>query len=356
MTRCFGSGRRRGNYAYAGARVKAKKSLLLTKDNYPKLLMMDLNEIGRFMGETQYKTEMNNLGSKYSGVDLIELGTSKNLARTYKDIISFCEGDLKEMVSNYLVRWDIWNVKTILRGKHAGVSLEEIQEDLVLAGNMSEETISTLLSKDSVSDILATLRKKQGILIPAEVVQSFEKNDTLAPIEDYLDKIYYSNLLDAIKPTSKPKRIFLSFIVREIDISNLRTLLKLKQAGLPLEKIRTYFIPGGMALNEEELTRLASIEGFDSMIDELSKLSFYDTIKEPLDKAKKGGSLSDVMLALQRYHVKESEKFSHLYPLSVLPVIDYINRKKVEVDNIRIIARGKASGMNPEIIKNLLVI
>ena len=40
----------RSNYAYASARAKAKKSHLLTKDNYPKLLMMDLNEIGRFMG------------------------------------------------------------------------------------------------------------------------------------------------------------------------------------------------------------------------------------------------------------------------------------------------------------------
>ena len=65
-------GRRgKGNYAYATARIKSKKSLLLTNDNYPKLLMMDLNEIGRFMGETQYKTEMAELASKYSGVDLI---------------------------------------------------------------------------------------------------------------------------------------------------------------------------------------------------------------------------------------------------------------------------------------------
>ena len=57
--------RGKGNYAYATARVKAKKSQLLTKDNYPKLLMMDLNEIGRFLGETQYKAEMTELGSRY---------------------------------------------------------------------------------------------------------------------------------------------------------------------------------------------------------------------------------------------------------------------------------------------------
>ena len=121
-------GRRgKGNYAYATARIKSKKSLLLTNDNYPKLLMMDLNEIGRFMGETQYKTEMAELASKYSGVDLIELGTSRNLAHTYRSIIGFCSGDLKEIVAGYLRRWDMWNIKTILRGKYSNATVEEIQ-------------------------------------------------------------------------------------------------------------------------------------------------------------------------------------------------------------------------------------
>jgi hypothetical protein len=69
-----GQSLRRGNYEYATTRVKAKKASLLTKDNYPKLLMMDLNEIGRFMGETKYKVEMTELAARYSGVDLIELG------------------------------------------------------------------------------------------------------------------------------------------------------------------------------------------------------------------------------------------------------------------------------------------
>jgi V/A-type H+-transporting ATPase subunit C len=40
----------------------------------------------------------------------------------------------------------------------------------------------------------------------------------------------------------------------------------------------------------------------------------------------------------------------------VLPILDYIIRKKIEVDNIRIIARGKATGMDVDTIKKLLVI
>jgi V/A-type H+-transporting ATPase subunit C len=91
------------------------------------------------------------------------------------------------------------------------------------------------------------------------------------------------------------------------------------------------------------------------MLDDLAKLPFYEDIKEALETAKKTGSLNVVMLSLQRFQAAQAEKFSHLYPLSILPIIDYIIRKKIEVDNIRIIARGKATGMDADAIKKLLV-
>ena len=350
-------GRRgKGNYAYATARIKSK-SLLLTNDNYPKLLMMDLNEIGRFMGETQYKTEMAELASKYSGVDLIELGTSRNLAHTYRSIIGFCSGDLKEIVAGYLRRWDMWNIKTILRGKYSNATVEEIQEDLVPAGTLSEEDLNALLAIDSMSEILETSARKLSIQVPADITLSLERDGNLAAVEDYLDFIYYQRLLASIDPNKKSDSQFLSFVKREIDIVNLRTLLKLKMDSMPGDKIKTYFIEGGSnELSIAELNRLAGVETFDNLVDELSKYSFYDEIKNSLERAKTTRSLNPVMVKLDKYLAKEAERFSHLYPLSVLPILDYVIRKKIEVDNIRIIARGKASGMDNEIIKKLLVI
>ena len=347
-------GRNKGNYPYATARVKGKKANLLTQDNYPKLLMMDLNEIGRFMGETQYKTEMAELASRYDGVNLIELGTSRNLARTYRDIISFTTGELRDIVVAYLRRWDYQNIKTILRGKYSGASLEDIREDIVPAGDLSEEYLLSLVGLDDPAEIIDSL-KKHDIEFPEDISTLLEKDSSLAPMEDYLDKAYYAQLLASFKPKGRPKRLFFSYIEREIDIVNLRTLLKLKQAGLPLDRVKTFFIEGGYELDIKELNRLASIETFDSLLDEFSKLSFYEEIKEGVELAKQTGSLSGIMLSLQKWQVRQSEKFSNIYPLSVLPIIDYIIRKNNEVNNIRIIARGKAAGMDPDTINKLLV-
>jgi len=347
---------RKGNYAYACARVKAKKSLLLTKDNYPKFLLMDLNEIGRFLGETQYQVEMSSLASRWEGVNLIELGTSRNLARVYSEILGFTKGDLCEMVSGYLARWDAWNIKTILRGKYYGASIDDIKEDLVAAGELSEDDLNKLVSLGSVKEVLEAMKKVGGTQFSEEMIGSVERSGTLAQIEDHLDRAYYEKLVSTINRKTKAGQVFYSYVAREIDAVNVMTLLKCKRESLAADRIAGFFVPGGNEVNQKEFVRLAAMEGMEQLLSELAKLRMYEDIKDSLETFKRTGSLSDVSSALLRYTLKSAGKFSHVYPLSVLPILDYIIRKKVEVDNIRIIARGKESGMDPELIKKLLVI
>ena len=352
----FGMRGRKGNYAYACARVKAKKKFLLDKETYPKLLMMDLSEIGRFLGETQYKEEMTELASRYEGVNLIELGTSLNLARMNTQVLRFCTGDLHIMVEKYLARWDMYNVKTILRGKFYGATVEEIQEDIVAAGRMSEETLNFLMSLTTVRDVLDETKKRTDISVPEDIKAMYESTGTLAPVEDYLDKLFYDRLISSVSGNTRPQRLLMTFVRKEIDVTNLMTLLKLKREGIEVDKIGGYFIEGGQELPLKELNRLAGMESLEATMGELTKLSFYDQIKEALEKAKERNSLTFVALALQRYLADQSQKFSHMYPLSVLPIIDYMIRKKIEVDNIRIIARGKESKLDVDHIKELLVV
>ena len=45
---------------------------------------MDLNQISRFIGETEYQNEINELAGSLSGIALIEAALTKNLAVTYQ--------------------------------------------------------------------------------------------------------------------------------------------------------------------------------------------------------------------------------------------------------------------------------
>jgi len=346
----------KGNYAYACARVKARKSFLLSKDAYSRMLVMDIHELGRFLGETQYKDEMAQYGSRHSGANLVEVAVTRNLAATYSDILSFTTGHLREMVGNYLRRWDTFNVKTVLRGKISKAQPEEISDNLVPAGAFSDEYLRSLVEADGVHEVMEDLVKQPSLKITPELQREVVDAGKLAPLEDHLDRMLYYDLLDVIEPTNTPERLLRDFVRREVDVTNLKVLLKLKAEHIPDDRIQKYMIPGGLEFSTDKLRAMSQGEGTDNIVSELEKSSLFEDIKPALERFKADRRLSELTIALDKALIGTSEKFANFYPMSVLPIVNYMIRKKVEVDNIRIIARGKESGLPKAVIDELLVV
>lgn len=346
----------RGNYAYACARVKARKSFLLSKDTYSRMLVMDVHEIGRFLGETQYKDEMAVYGSRYSGANLVEVAVTRNLADTYSDVLSFTTGHLREMVGNYLRRWDTFNVKTVLRGRISKARPDEIVDTLVPAGAFSEEYLKSLVEMDGVHEIMEELVKQAALRITPELQREVVDAGKLAPLEDHLDRMLYYDLLDVIEPTNNAERLLRDFVRREVDVTNLKVLLKLKSERIPEDRIQKYLIPGGLEFDMDKLRAMAQGEGTEAIMAELEKSSLFEDVKPAVERYRADRRLSELTIALDKALIGTSEKFANFYPLSVLPVVNYMIRKKVEVDNIRIIARGKESGLPKKVIEELLVV
>jgi V/A-type H+-transporting ATPase subunit C len=143
-----------GNYSYVNARVKARKRNLLTGDAYPKLMKMGPGQIARLLGETAYREEMLRLASRYEGDELLEMALNANLARTYCDVLGFCKGELHDTVRLYLDRWNVWNLKTVMRGVHHGIPAHEVLEGIIPAGSISQDDFAALLELDSVERII----------------------------------------------------------------------------------------------------------------------------------------------------------------------------------------------------------
>jgi len=346
-----------GNYAYACARVKSRKTFLLGRDTYPRMLVMDLAEIGRFIGEGQYRKEVDELSSSSAGVDLIENATYLNMARAFRDILGFTEGELHDLLGSYLARWDVWNMKTVMRGKSFGAGWDDVAENLVPAGAFDMAFFSTLFNAAGTEEMLELIMRAQpGKDTGLGKLLHGGGRPSLADIENTLDRQYYIALMGSVRGGMQADRVFRRYIATEIDIMNLKTLFKLKFDNISVEKVSELLIPGGRELPHAAMLRLAAAEGFEAFMNELAGFGLFEGIREAAGRVKDSGSLNEVLLALDRVLVGRSHQFSQLFPLSVLPVIDYLLRKKVEVDNLRAIARGKQSGLSEEEIKSLLVL
>jgi V/A-type H+-transporting ATPase subunit C len=345
-----------GNYPYATTRVKARKAFLFPRETYMKLLQMDLPEISRFIGESKYKQEIDELATKYEGIDLMEHALNLNLARDFGQIMGFCRGELRLLIGAYLNRWDVWNIKTILRGKNYGASEEEIRETLVPAGDLSLQKLNELIKKPSIAEVIEGLAGTIYHKALMAEMEEYNKTHLLSGLENALDKLYYGNLLAISIPRSKADELFVNFVRHEIDIVNLRTLFRLKREGVDHEKIMAYVIPGGYKFKMDALRKLALAPNYGEFISMLKEYPYWDELSAAVQRSQETGSLNYVEIALRKVHIAFGEKISHLYPLSITPVLGYIVRKNTEVNNLRIIARGKESHLSDEIIKNQMVI
>ncbi len=352
----FGRSATAGNYAYATTRVKARKSFLFPRETYMKLLQMSVPEINRFIEESKYKQEIDELATRYNGIDLVEYALNLNLAREMNDILGFCQGELRVIMWAYLMRWDVWNIKSLLRGKYYNATEEDIRETFVPAGSISMQTFNELLKKGSIPDVVEGL---SGTIFHKPLVNAlddFNKTKTLSTMENTLDLVYYENLLSIDLPGTKADELFISFIRREIDFTNLRTLFRLKRAGLEQDKIMSMLIPGGARLSMDELRKLAQAPGFDDFVNMMREYSYWTEISDSVEYYRKTGSLNAVEIALYKEQIAFAEKISHLYPLSICPILGYAIRKNAEVNNIRTIARGKEMSLSDDVIKSQLVI
>lgn len=115
------------NPEYVTARVRARRGALFDDDEYNKLVRMGPSEIARYMEESEYEQEINALGSRHSGVDLIEYALNRNLARHFDALLGFAEGQLYDLIARYLRKFDAWNVKTVLRGVYTDADSEAVE-------------------------------------------------------------------------------------------------------------------------------------------------------------------------------------------------------------------------------------
>ena len=341
-----------GNYPYVTARVKAKRASLLPKETYERLLVMEVPEIARFLGEREYKAEMLELGARYSGVDLIENAVSRNLAQTYNKIFDFSEGTLRAMIGRYLDRYDLENIKTIVRAKTYGASADEVIEDLVPAGSFSEEFLTELVEAPNLDAVF----KELSATIYANALSILHKKPSelanWSEWEDLVSRLYYAELLAAIPPATDANRLMREFVQREIDVINLKTLLRAWSSKATFE--REIFLDGGYEMTVEDLHELVTLDK-PNLVRRLQDYSFYEDIAAALEKVEATG-IGVLIRRVEKVHFLDAARYAHLHPLSILPILDYIVLKDREATNIRLIARGKESGLPTETLRELLVV
>ncbi|WP_096390581.1 V-type ATP synthase subunit C [Halopenitus persicus] len=340
------------NPEYVVARVRARRGMLYSDEEYRKLTRMGPSEIARFMEESTYETEINALGSRHGGVDLIEYALNRNLAKQFEGILDWSEGRLYDLIARYLRKFDARNVKTVIRGVYVEASTEEIEVDLIRAGEFDDRRIRRLLEAESIEGVIEVL--EDTIYGPAleDAYADFEESGILVPLENAVDRTFYDHLLSGLG-RDEPTRQYESFLTAEIDFRNARNALRLARSGADIDPAE-YFIEGGDLFTRDTLARLA--RNLDELVEYIAESQYADDLGPALRDLEEADSLIAFEHATDAALLAYGDQLGTIHPVSVTPVISYILAKEREVQNIRAIARGKEAGLNDAEIEEELVI
>ncbi len=341
-------------YIYVCTRTRVRKAKLLPPEEYARMLNMSIHEITRFIEETEYKKEIDELGTSFSGIDLIETALSWNLAKEYQNILDITPGTLKVFIKAYLRHWDIQNILTLLRGKMQGLRPGKIKEVLIPAGSLDRVFLDRLLMEETPERVAETLKGTDLYHIVNREISRAVEAGTFSHMENELYKEFYAGLLDIARAGLKGGSQFLSFIQLDIDITNIRNLFRLR-ADQFVENIRSMMIPGG-SFSVDELQQMYVIKDQNEFIETLQKRMTVKPVQEALEAMKGARSGHEIDVGLTRSQLEQMERMSKINPFSVHPILVYLERKRYEVVNLRAIARGKESNLSADRIRACLVI
>jgi V/A-type H+-transporting ATPase subunit C len=334
----------RSNYPYVTARVRALKNDLLPREEYPKLIARDVHGIARRLEEGRYGDEINDLSSEYRGAQLIEQATQRQLGDEFETILGWCRGEPRTLLGLYFERFVVANLKTILRGVSAGADPDEVRAGLLPAGFVQRGAWEAALDTDSREACVQALPRTRYTGIVEDLVEA-----PVREVENALDRAYYEELLDAVDPRNQANEAFLDFLRREIDVVNLKFLARCKHAGTDPERL----VEGGKAVRGNLADRLR-VAGWEELPNLLEETTFGDELRPSLETYLETRDLNRLTSDLEHLHLEEADQFGYRYPLSILPLVDYVLRKRLEVERLRMIAFGKQTGLSNDEIEDLI--
>ena len=278
-----------------------------------------------------YSEEINKLSINYSGLELVELSLNNHLARIINKLIRISDEDNKGILSIYLKKYDIYNIKTLLRAKLTNTNFEKVKHMFIPIGNYPIKVLEKLYIS-SYNEILKNL--------PYDTQNYTELYD----IENKLDFDYFTEIENLRKQLTEKNLV--NYLSLMIDTHNVKMILKSLKFNIEKEVIQEYIIIQEKdVFNVKKLLKATSIDKAYKIIQKTKQKRLFDseTILHP-------------EIVLEKYLLEINKKLFHKKPLSADVIFSYLFSKEIEIRNLRIIAKSKVLTLDQKIVESQVIL
>ena len=331
-------------YAYPHAKVRALKGKLLSEKQFRALLNVEtFDEVLHILQTTNYADALSEQPSQDISIPVLTQITYKSLFDDYEKTIRSVKGNIQAFFILLYQKYELINLKTILRGICGHVDPSDVAPLLLPTGRYSLFSKDTLLEFRDVHEVVEHLQGTFFQYPLNRALHRFKEEQEFFPLEMALDLHYYQTLWDSTQklPTQErqtTERVLGMFL----DILNISWIIRFKeQYHFSPEEILNYTIHHGAAFTLRDRKRLAEAKGVGEVLDFLKSTPYKRALSGDVP-------LNTLHIVLERYFIAQARRLFSGNPFHIGVILGYLFLKEFEIADIITIAEAKKYGFSLE--------
>lgn len=257
-------------------------------------------------------------------------------------------GAARELLGYWAHRFELGNLKTIIRGKMGDQSRSAIEQQLQDMGAFTSLPVEELLQSDTPAELLRRLEQTPYAEIASRARHLLEQGEALFALDAALDRRYFAGLARRSRSTdSGPGQPLRDIIGCMIDRVNLVWLLRYRFA-YKLSPAQAYYllIPASHRLLPQQMRQLAQCATFEDAM---------SSLVDPFDKILEGArNTTEVTLKLERENWRIAENILRHSNFNVARALAYMMLRERDLRRMRAIACGRSMRMDGGEIRSAL--
>ncbi len=323
-------------YLYSVARIRALETKLLDKAKIERMIeAKNTDEIIKILYETEYASSI----SEMKSIDDYETVLSKELSKTYKLLSEI--SPVPELTNLFLLRYDIHNLKTLLKSSYLG---EENEELLSNTGTIPVHRLKDMVREKDFTDLPPMIKE-----CTEEIVGEFTVNPDPQIIDVTLDRCLYDLMYKTAEDNKS--RFLMDYISAQIDLINIKSMIRVKSMGYGRDFLRKVILENGK-LDYAFFNDIFE-ESLEVLIDKLAYKDYGSVVEEGISSYMKTKSLTKYE-KLSDDFIFELAKKGKYVAFGIEPLVGYLMAKENETKIIRMIMVGKINEIPNELIRERL--
>jgi V/A-type H+-transporting ATPase subunit C len=261
------------------------------------------------------------------------------------NIIPTQMGDFLKAYFN--LRFEVLNLKRILRGKFTDSTEEQIRESLIPMSPYKVESYELLAEAPSLEDAVMMLKgTPYDSLI--EKIEIYKEHDALWPLELALNYLYAKNTMNLSNDLPRKNQHIVDNLAKfETDVENILVALKrIGKTDIDLEEV----FPVTYHVTQEDLKKIIESDNVNKTIENLDEP--YKSVLEPIQRG--DIALIRAMVRKGKYETVSKARGADQFGFNV--ILAFLVYSEIEKDNLVGLAWGKVQGLSSEELMKYIVI